>query len=481
METCSSAHAQTHTVVSPLAVSYIAGVSQGIRVVVRSLPSLAVHAVFAAIDRVEQIAFSPNGSLILAVVPSQGVVHVWSLDNQNWTCRIDSGSAGISKAEFHPSSSLHVLVWSDFNLRLDVWDVFSGKRAHLKHVKGSIALGKDGDQYGAILSRNNHKNSINIIDLECGELNFTLVQSFLVPGVGDLAGLVWTGSGNALVAYESPLTDRVHLLDLKGQILISHSLNDASSSLGLGARTQAHSKSVIAFGGFDQSIRFFSIWKSLDFLCRISLKSDEIFILDDSPVVLRETLGGGATLRERNMFHLGGANTQQFPVEYRDASRDETSNPKLQLLKLPSVDQCTPFPGSSTRTLAPSRGGVLALEMSPDGAFLAAQTDEKSSVVFLIEIAKLKVTNILIHRQPVRCFRWNPLSGANRSQLAVVTGDSRVLIWNPTMDNRTVELKDSSLNAIDVQWASQGNVLVVSSKENVCSVLIDIPRENSGG
>jgi hypothetical protein len=77
--------------------------------------------------------------------------------------------------------------------------------------------------------------------------------------------------------------------------------------------------------------------------------------------------------------------------------------------------------------------------------------------------------------------RWNPAAIANKSQLAVVTGDSRVFIWNPTMDNRTIELKDSSMQAVEILWNSQGTILIVSDQEKVCSVQLHESREHYGG
>ena len=475
----SSMHAQTGTVISPSR-PFIAGIAQGIRVVVRTLPNLAVHAVFSALDRVEQLAFSPNGSLVLAVVPSQGVVHVWSVDDQDWHCRIDAGLIGVSRATFHPTSSQNILVWSDFNLRLEIWNINSGNRGHLNNVKGALAIGV---KYAALVSRNRLKDAVQIVNIdendEKNNLNFSVVQCFLVPGVGDLAGLVWTSSGTGLVAFESCLSSRVHLIDLKGQILCSHNLYP--DSLELGVKVHAHSRTILALGCFDQTVRIFSIKDSLTFLATVDLKSDEIHVIDDCPVVLRETLGGEATLRERNMYLLGGANKEGFPVEYRDAPREDTAHEKLYVVKIPGIDRCTPITSVSDKKNAPVRGGVIDLEMSPDGAFLAAQTDEKSSVIFLLDVAMMKITNILIHRQPVRCMRWNPSHIANKNQLAVVTGDCRVLIWNPTLDNRTVEMNDPSFQAQDVQWTPDGTVLLVADKEKVSSVQLEISIENYGG
>jgi len=484
---CSSVHAQTGTVCAASR-AYIAGIAQNVRLVVRCLPNLAVHSVFTALDRIEKISFSPDSTLVLAVVPSQGVVHVWSLDDPDWSCRIDSGLAGVSKAEFHPCSGHHILVWSDFNLRLDVWDLRSGRRGNLKHVKSTPLAGFQN--FAAVLSRNKFKNSIQIIDMaqEQDDLKFSVVQSFLVPGVADLAGLVWTAAGSGLVAFESPLSDQVHLLDLHGQILSSHSLTDHSGVKQLGVKVEAHSRTILALGCFDESIRFFSITNKLEFIVNMSLKSDEINVVDDCPIVLRETLAGEATLRERNMFHLGGSNEKCFPVVYRDAPREDTVSETLQTVKIPSIDRCNPSTNYSNHSnrknktlVGPPRGGVIALAMSPDGAFLAAQTDEKSSVVFLVEIEKMKIIFVLIHRKPVRSMRWNPAAIANKSQLAVVTGDSRVFIWNPTMDNRTIELKDSSMQAVEILWNSQGTILIVSDQEKVCSVQLHESREHYGG
>ena len=473
----SHVHTQTGNVLAPNDRPFVAGISQAIRVVVRTVPNLAVHAVFTAVDKIDRIEWSPNGSLVMAVIATQGIVQIWSIDDPDWNCRIDTGLTGLKNAHFHPISSAHVLVYSEFGLRVDIWNIVTEAKCHVKDVNENVPLVvSHSGRYALLLGR----QSIHVIDLsppEDDELSSAILHSVSLKGTKEIAGLAWTSQDDGIIAYESPLTPTLYVFSLDGsRCHTTHLYGDTASSHGvqLGVRSVTQTRSIFFVGCYDDSVRIFSTKKaSLNLLAVLELGDPIVNVVDDYPIVLRESLGGNATLRERNMYHLGGGDVGNHPVEYIEVSRD------LSSVQLPSVENMNPLShvqGKKTTVIGPPRGGISALRVSPDGAWLAVQSDKNSAVVFLIEIARLRVMCILVHRQPVRHFVWNPSGVASRNQLAITTGEARLFIWTPTMDNSTVNLADSTFKLLKIDWTRGGDSIILADRDKVCSLSHSVAR-----
>lgn len=464
----SSTHAQSLNRLCPTG-RFLAGVSQGVRVVIRSLPTMAVHAKFSAVDRVEDLSWNANGTLMLATVESQGIIHVWSILDSNWTCRVDIGSAGLKAAFFHPTSLVHFFVVSDYGLRLklfDVEDIETSARS-LKNIDILPCFCHDRSRACFVTDR----STLRIADTLSSESKFDIVQSLQLHDLNVTPSqLIWTGDNRCVIALESPLTSKVSVYNWTDSTVRIESLSEEYESLTVGVRTVGQSRGILALGFFDQVIRIYNIKTGFELLASISLiPQSQATIVNGVPSIWRETLGGDASFRDRNLFHLGGANAQGFPVEYREAFGEDTCDPSVKVYSLPSTDTITQL-----ETPSPPRGGVCKLVLSPDGSWLAAQTDEKASTLFLIDLSKLRISSILIHRQPVTDFSWNPNLNGNAAELAITTGDSRVYLWNASGSHRTLVMKDTSLRASRVYWSPKGSDLVIENGGNVCIAFVDV-------
>ena len=458
----SSTHSQSLNRLCPTG-RFLAGVTQGVRVVIRSLPTMAVHAKFSAVDRVEELSWNSTGTLILAAVESQGIVHVWSVLDSNWTCRIDVGSAGMRTAFFHPTSPVHFFVVCDFGLRLKLFgveDIETAARS-LKGIYVLPCLSHDKSRACFITDR----STIGVADLKSSDSKFEIVQSLQLYDLNVTPShLVWTGDDRCIIALESPLSNNLSVYNLAGKSVRVVPLSHPSERVSLGARTVEHNRTILALGFFDQVVRIYNIRTGLEQLASIPLFSQsQVTIVNGVPAVWRETLGGDASTRDRNLFQLGGANAQGFPVEYREAFGEDTCDPSVKSYVLPSSDTITQLDIPS-----PPRGGVCKMRISPDGSWLAAQTDEKASIVFLIDTSKLRVSSILVHRQPVSDFSWNPVLRGSSSELAITTGDPRVYLWNPSGCHRTLQLKDTSFRPSQVYWGPEGSDMVIQNGDHVC-------------
>jgi WD40 repeat protein len=138
------------------------------------------------------------------------MVQAWSLSQPDWTCKIDEGSAGIAYARWSPDSR-HILTTSEFQLRLTVWSLVNTACVHVqwpKHAARGVSFTKDG-KFAAICTRRDCKDYINLLSCHSWEIMGVFAVDTL-----DLAGVEWSPDDSAIVAWDSLLEYKVHVLSL---------------------------------------------------------------------------------------------------------------------------------------------------------------------------------------------------------------------------------------------------------------------------
>jgi WD40 repeat protein len=101
--------------------------------------------------------------------------------SQEWTCRIDEGSAGLMAARWSPDGR-HVLTSADFQLRTTVWSLVSQQVHYLKFPKFPCKVGCafSGDgAYMAVLERSECKDRIGIFACKTWDMvgNFAIATT----------------------------------------------------------------------------------------------------------------------------------------------------------------------------------------------------------------------------------------------------------------------------------------------------------------
>ncbi len=61
-------------------------------------------------------------------------LQVWSLEQPEWTCKIDEGSAGLISARWSPDGR-HILTTAEFHLRITVWSLVTKSVSYIKYPK----------------------------------------------------------------------------------------------------------------------------------------------------------------------------------------------------------------------------------------------------------------------------------------------------------------------------------------------------------
>eukprot|EP00826_Nyctotherus_ovalis_P041721 TRINITY_DN4243_c0_g4_i4.p1 TRINITY_DN4243_c0_g4~~TRINITY_DN4243_c0_g4_i4.p1 ORF type:complete len:222 (+),score=33.97 TRINITY_DN4243_c0_g4_i4:163-828(+) len=151
-------------------------------------------------DTVSQLEWSPDSSMLLVALKKSAVAFAKSVVDEEWTCRIDEGTAGLTGIKWVPDSR-QVMTVSDFQLRLTVWSLVDKSAAYIKNPKfcadKGLSFSSDG-KFMALAERRDSKDYVGIYF--CGD--WTLVQHFQVDTF-DLADIAWSKDNTAIIVWDS--------------------------------------------------------------------------------------------------------------------------------------------------------------------------------------------------------------------------------------------------------------------------------------
>ncbi|XP_064611409.1 WD repeat-containing protein WRAP73-like isoform X2 [Liolophura sinensis] len=183
---------------------YLASVVQ-YRLVIRDVETLQVLNLFSCVDTIQYIEWSVDSQFVLCGMYKRALVQVWSLENPDWTCKIDEGSAGLSEVRWGPDGR-HILTTAEFHLRITVWSLLNKTVSYIKYPK-QCQKGVDfstGGKYMALAERRDCKDYVSVFACSTWEL----VKHF-ETATEDLAGLEWSPDGRVLAVWESLLQVRI--------------------------------------------------------------------------------------------------------------------------------------------------------------------------------------------------------------------------------------------------------------------------------
>lgn len=118
--------------------------------------------------------WSPDSKFVSCTLTKRSCVEVWSVDDAKFICKIENGPAGVSNARFCLDSR-HILVFSDFQLRVSVWDILKshGPLAHIRFPKYSskgFDFTNNDMKLLAIAERKDCKDYVSVITTDSWEL-----------------------------------------------------------------------------------------------------------------------------------------------------------------------------------------------------------------------------------------------------------------------------------------------------------------------
>uniref|UniRef100_A0A452U1M0 WD repeat containing, antisense to TP73 n=1 Tax=Ursus maritimus TaxID=29073 RepID=A0A452U1M0_URSMA len=175
------------------------------RLVIRDVNTLQILQLYTCLDQIQHIEWSADSLFILCAMYKRGLVQVWSLEQPEWHCRIDEGSAGLVASCWSPDGR-HILNTTEFHLRITVWSLCTKSVSYIKYPKAcqqGITFTRDG-RYMALAERRGGQDHVR--GFVCSD--WQLLRHFDTE-TQDLAGIEWAPNGCVLAVWDTCLEVRI--------------------------------------------------------------------------------------------------------------------------------------------------------------------------------------------------------------------------------------------------------------------------------
>ncbi|XP_064423832.1 WD repeat-containing protein WRAP73 isoform X2 [Latimeria chalumnae] len=376
---------------------------------------------------------------------------VWSLEQPDWHCKIDEGSAGLVASRWSPDGR-HILNTTEFHLRITVWSLCTKSVSYIKYPKAcqqGMDFTKDG-RYMALAERRDCKDYISIFVCSDWQL-----LRHVATETQDLAGIQWSPNGCVLAVWDTCLEYKIMLYSLDGRLLSTYSAYEWS--LGIKSLCWSPSSQFLAIGSYDEKVRILNhvTWKRIaEFEHLATVDSSKIVVYKE--VDMRPTLGN----EDLTLPSPTAISNSIFSTK----SKYEIVQPPVHLpIVKPDPDRANP------------KIGIGTLAFSPDNRYLATRNDNMPNAVWIWDIQKMKLFVILEQTLAVRCFQWDPC----QARLAICTGNSKVYLWSPAGCVSVQVPVEGSFQVLSLCWHSNGDSLVLLSKDQLCLCYMEPTEEES--
>ncbi|XP_059997631.1 WD repeat-containing protein WRAP73 isoform X3 [Lagenorhynchus albirostris] len=403
------------------------------RLVVRDASTLQICQLYTCLDQIQHIEWSADSLFILCALYKRGLVQVWSLEQPEWHCKIDEGSAGLVASCWSPDGR-HILNTTEFHLRITVWSLCTKSVSYIKYPKAcqqGITFTRDG-RYLALAERRDCKDYVSI--LVCSD--WQLLRHFDTD-TQDLAGIEWAPNGCVLAAWDSCLEYKILLYALDGRLLSAFCAYERS--LGIKSVAWSPSSQFLAVGSYDGKVRILNhvTWKMItEFGHPATINNPKIVVYKEAEKSPPLVLGRLAFPPPR----AAAGPLSSMESEYAEACRrqsqpqDRHRGTGLQSRQLlPGDEECVP------------------------------------SAVWIWDIQKLRLLAVLEQLSAVRCFQWDP----RQARLAICTGGSKVYLWSPAGCVSVQVPGEGGLQVLSVCWHLSGDSLAVLSKDRFCLCFLE--------
>ncbi|KAH8875686.1 WD repeat-containing protein WRAP73 [Schistosoma japonicum] len=451
---------------------YVASASQH-KVFIRIANTLQIFQIFGCVDVVNNILWSGDSLFLLCVLKSRSIAQIFSLENPDWTCKVDEGSAGLLNAIWSPDSR-HFLTTTDFHLRITVWSISEVSVSYLKFPKAcanNLAF-CPGGRYLALLERRNFQDHLSLFDCR---LQWTILWNITL-NTDDAVGIVWSPDGRYILAYDNCLRYQASVYSVDGRHLCTYcAYKPAQELLGIKSISWSPTGQLLALGSYDQKCRLLNnfnwtciaclkhpVNKPIDPSLGLSPSGHSLCANDEVDRdlttyrahridIYEEFRTNGSSDSSTNFKGLQGSSTVQY-VLMNDPVTIQSNKP----------DPNQPFP----------KIGIGLTEFSSDGRFLATRNDNCSNVIWIWSIdSRLSLFSLLIHTSgSVSSLMWDPKCS---SRLALCTGSDSVFLWTP--QGCLVVQAPAHFNFLisSLFWLSSGDGILLQSENEFCLGYLD--------
>lgn len=363
---------------------------------------------------------------------------VWSIEQSQWTCKIDEGSAGLVACCWTPDSR-HILTTSDFQLRMTLWSLVNKTISYIKYpklVQGGLDFSKNG-KYMALVERRDCKDYVSLF--HCGD--WQLVRNFQLD-TKDVAGLAWSPDGKVMCVWDSVLDYKVLLYSIDGRCIASYSAYE--HALGVKSVAWSPTSQFLAIGSYDQKVRVLNhvTWKTVaehSHPSTVDFNSVVVYTEMEKKLPLSKAVGSAFAATQSTICPSQSKyETSEIPCTIPTIKPDpEKPNPKLGV------------------------GNVL---FSCDSKYMATKNDNMPNVVWIWDVTKLSLAVLLLQSNPIREFLWDPL----QSRLAICTANSKLYLWSPAGCVSVLVPTESTVTVQKMIWHPSGTALALIGGTYFC-------------
>lgn len=420
---------------------YIANCVQ-YRIIIRDLNTLQIKSLFTCLDSVDVVEWSSDSLFLLCGSYKRALAQVWSIDQSDWTCKIDEGVAGLEALRWSPDGR-HILSTALFTLRITVWSLVDKSVSYIKypkHAHQGLSFSKDG-KFMALAERRNCKDFISIFSCN----GWQLVKHFETE-TNDLADLCWSPDGRILAVWESSLEYKILMYSMDGKLISIYSAYDFA--LGIKSVSWSPSSQFLVIGSYDQSVRVLNniTWTAVtEYKHTSSIGDPEVIIYKEvqmKSVKLPWEAKPKGPLSSPSQYEI-----QQAPFLVPSVRADpEKANPKI---------------------------GIGKMIFSSNNRYLATRNDNMPNVVWIWDISKLCLSTVLVQSYTVQAMEWDP----KQTRLALCCGSNKLYMWSPEGCLSVDAPMETAFNIKGLKWHKDGHSLVLLSKEHFCMCSLTMPSQ----
>lgn len=408
------------------------------RLVVRDIKTLQILQLYTCLDTIQHIEWSSDSRFILCGMYKRGMVQVWSLEQPEWTCKIDEGSAGLKGVRWSPDGR-HILTTADFHLRITVWSLVTKSVSYIKYPKDckqGIDFTKDG-KYMALAERRDCRDFISVF--ACN--TWQLVKHFATE-TQDLCGVEWSPDGRVLCVWDSLLEYNLLLYSVDGRCMATFKAYEYA--LGIKSVCWSPSSQFLAIGSYDEKVRVLNhiTWKMV-------VEHSHPPLLDNASVVVYKEVEQRAKLVHQDGQSLMG-NLSAFSIQSK-YEVVESLPVQVPVLK-PDPDKANP------------KIGISLLAFSCDNKYLATKNDNMPNALWIWDVQKLCQAVLMLQVGHIKSVQWNPV----KTQLALCTGNNKLYLWSPAGCVSVEVPTEATFQVHKLSWHPEGDILLLSGREQMC-------------
>eukprot|EP00899_Mesostigma_viride_P019511 jgi/Mesvir1/27561/Mv07311-RA.1 len=471
------------------------------RLVIREVDSLQVIQIFSCLDKIEHIEWSPDSSMILCCLYSRSIVQAWSVDQPDWTCKIDEGPAGLMYARWSPDAR-HILTCAEFAIKVTVWSLVSKKCVYIRCPKAAdgpnrgLDFSHDGS-FMALAERRDCKDYIIIYGTDTWE-----VMSHFKSDSVDLVDLSWAPDDSCIAVWDSVLEYRILVYSPDGKLMTKFQAYD--NALGAKSLSWCPSGQLLAVGSYDQFVRVLNdvTWKPYaEFPHAVTVKSP------DAPIIYKEVLGpeadaasgavisdglplpqdaggnkpsnnsnnGGQGNNGNNASSQGGKGGADTSGGNADGKPGKKGAEEEGMMPPAGVRACyvvcdLPFNVPNVKALPDKPNpklGVGLLLWSADNHYLATRNDNMPCVLWIWDMTKIALAAVLVQAEPIKSAQWDP----RQPCIAVCCGGPRVFVWTPEGAS-CVHIPLGRFNAHSLKWNPSGAAFLLADRQSFCCAFL---------